>query len=266
MLWYKDILHMQQLFLLFIFFYSYSIVPVEVKEQVGDLMKKENYDKKQWTISISNSGAQPPTEHYHLYCNYCKTVMLPKVYEEFKDGLGSNADIVTLISNWDALKIPAKYADYIGCFLPWNKAHHAGPNSRRFIREPSEHPKSTHIFTTSAVTMKRQQKQASITSQPPQKVIMLDKSNTTTSQQTKIIGKHNKTHHFPKIDSFMTGVTVTGECTTKMAEFGKGYCLSMVHTGVNKMLSNKAIIESYTTAITGMNLSIKSQINLFFNI
>ena len=36
-----------------------------------------------------------------------------------------------------------------------------------------------------------------------------------------------------------------------MAQFGKGFCLSMVHSGVNKMLSNDPIIENYQTAITG---------------
>ena len=68
-----------------------------------------------------------------------KKVLLPKVFEEFK-GLGTNPDVVSLVSNWDALKILAKYIDYVGCFLTWNKAHHTGPNSRRFMREPNEHP------------------------------------------------------------------------------------------------------------------------------
>ena len=36
-----------------------------------------------------------------------------------------------------------------------------------------------------------------------------------------------------------------------MAQSGKGFCLSMVYSGVNKMLSNDAIIENYQTAIAG---------------
>ena len=97
--------------------------------------------------------------------------------------------------------------DYDGCFLQWNKAHHTGPNSRRFIRESNEHPKTTHIYTTSAVTKKRSQKQASLTSQPPKKTIALDKSSSTTAtKQTKIIGKYSKTHHFNRIEIFMTNL------------------------------------------------------------
>ena len=214
-------------------------------------MKKESYDKKDWAITINNTGAKEPTVSSVLHS--LQKVLLPKVFEEFKEGLGANPDVVSLVSNWNTLKIPAKYMDYVGCFLAWNKAHHADPNSRRFIREPNEHPKTTHIYTTSAVTKKRSQKQASLTSQPPKKAIALDKSSssTTTTKQTKIIGKYSKTHHFNRIETFMTNLPITGECTTSMEQFGKGFCLSIVHSGVNKMLSNDAIIENYQTAIAG---------------
>ena len=144
-------------------------------------MKKESCDKKDRAITINNTGAEEPTTYYHLYCTHCKNVLLPKVFEEFKKGLGANSDVNSLVSNWYALKIPAKCMDYVGCFLPWNKAHHAGPNSRRFTREPNEHPKTTHIYTTSAVTKKRPQKQASLTSQPPKKTIALAKSSSSTA-------------------------------------------------------------------------------------
>ena len=84
--------------------------------------------------------------------------------------------------------------DYVGCFLPWNKANNAGPNSRKFKREPNEHPKTTHIYLTSGVTKMRSEKQASLTSQPPKKTIAFDKSSssTTTTKQTKIIGNTQK--------------------------------------------------------------------------
>ena len=63
-------------------------------------MKKESYDKKDWAITIiNNTGAQEPTDYYHLYCIHCKKVLLPKVFEEFKEGLGANLDVVFLVSN-----------------------------------------------------------------------------------------------------------------------------------------------------------------------
>ena len=183
-------------------------------------MKKESYDKKDWAITINNTGAQEPTDYYHPCCTHGKNVLLPIVFEGFKEGLGANPDVVSMVSNWDAPKIPAKYMDYVGCFLPWNKAHHAGPNSRSFISELNEHPKTTHIYTTSSVTKKRLQKQASLTFQPPKKTIALDKSSssTTTNKQTKIIGKYSKTHHFNRIETFMINLSITGECTTRVIQ------------------------------------------------
>ena len=72
-------------------------------------MKKESYDKKDWAITINNAGAQEPTDYYHLYCTHCKKVLLPKVSEEFKEGLGAVQSRCSFLG----LKL-----DYVGCFLP----------------------------------------------------------------------------------------------------------------------------------------------------
>ena len=45
---------------------------------------------------------------------------------------------------------------------------------------------------------------------------------------------------------------ITDSCKDDNDRFGKGFCLSIVHTGVNKCLSNNAVIETYDTAINGM--------------
>lgn len=234
------------------FIFSHGVIPSEIKEAIGELMTKENYDINDWTVTIKNTGPQEPMSYYHLFCHHCKTVLLPKLFEKYKEGLGPNPDVVTVASNWDALKIADKYLDYVGCFLPWNKTHHAGPNARRYIRDPKDHPKSTHAYTTKEIGKKRPQKQASLSFQPPKKVMSLDKSPPPpNSNQTTIMGKWSKKHKFNRIETFMTDLSLTSECTTPMARFGKGFCLSMVHSGVNKMLSNDAIIENYQTSIAG---------------
>ena len=70
-------------------------------------MKKESYDKIGQLPSIIQ-------EHRNqLIIIICialitKKFLLPKVFEEVK-GLEVNPDVVSLVSNWDALKIPAKY-------------------------------------------------------------------------------------------------------------------------------------------------------------
>ena len=54
---------------------------------------------------------------------------------------------LSLINNWDALKISLDYIDFAGCFLPENKEYEAFPNAQRFIRAPCEHGK-THTIKT----------------------------------------------------------------------------------------------------------------------
>ena len=44
---------------------------------------------------------------------------------------------------------------------------------------------------------------------------------------------------------------ITENCKDDTDKFAKGYCLSLVHTGVNKCLSNEAILETYDTAMSG---------------
>ena len=50
-----------------------------------------------------------------------------------------------LIANWDGLKIPEKYLDFVGCFLPRDSKAQVVPNARNLIRDQSEHPKTSHI-------------------------------------------------------------------------------------------------------------------------
>ena len=49
-----------------------------------------------------------------------------------------------------------------------------------------------------------------------------------------------------------TNIPLVGKCEGPVEEFGKSYCLSMVHLGVNKCLSNESILENYHTAMHGM--------------
>ena len=54
-------------------------------------------------------------------------------------------------------------------------------------------------------------------------------------------------------------------CKDDGDKFGKAFCLSIIHTGLNKCLSNEAILENYGTAMRGMKeyhkLSILQQLH-----
>ena len=97
--------------------------------------------------------------------------MLPKLLEEDSDCLGENK--TGLINNWDILSDVC-----------------AGPNAQKFIRDQSEHPKTSHIYTVDAkASNKKLKRQTSLldktTSKPPSKVIVLDKEPGPTAQVCK---------------------------------------------------------------------------------
>ena len=47
------------------------------------------------------------------------------------------------------------------------------------------------------------------------------------------------------MDDYNTNFKLIGDWKNKRGIFAKGVFLSVVHTGVNKMLSNAAVIENY---------------------
>ena len=71
--------------------------------------------------------------------------------------------------------------------------------------------------------------------------------------QTKIKGKWNKMTPYYTMDRFSTGIPLKGRTKNTPSDFGKGLCLSMVHNGVNQMISQKAIIQNYEMAYEGLS-------------
>ena len=47
------------------------------------------------------------------------------------------------------------------------------------------------------------------------------------------------------MDDYNTKIKLNGDCKNKREISAKGVCLSVIHTGVIKMLSNAAIIDNY---------------------
>ena len=234
---------------------NWNVLPQQVKQHMPELTTKEKYLKDQWEVSIKHSGPSEPRLHYRLFCNHCQYVLIPKLVTKYKDELGSDQqNIDGLIAKWDELKIPSKFVDYIGCFLPWEKNVHAAPNARKYIRDQSEHPKTSHPETVQS--LKKPSKSATLASPPPKKVIVLDKSSPSLPQ-TILAAKTSKKHAGSKqmtLEKYSTSIPLTGQCVKPMHVIGKGMCLSIVHTGVNKKLSQTAIIDNYNASFNGCQL------------
>ena len=89
------------------------------------------------------------------------------------------------------------------------------------------------------------------------------RSASSSSNQLTLVSKYAKKMKYVDIAShYEQTLFVTGQCKDADDAFGKGFCISMVHTGVNKNLSNTAILENYNTAIEGMKEYYKFQCEL----
>ena len=107
------------------------VLPNKVKENLAEITSSETYDKNQWEINIKQTGPSQPRLHYRLFCNHCQYVLLLKLVDQYRNELGSETNIDNIIPKWDELTIPSKYVDYMGCFIPWEKAAFAGRNARK---------------------------------------------------------------------------------------------------------------------------------------
>ena len=228
----------------------FNFMPSDVK-QFFQITTAAAYDHKIMSISICNSGPQDIKEYVHIYCTHCKSV-LSKILESHRYALGENPTIVNLVNQWDMLKLLEDKIDLVGCFLPWNSAHFARPNARRFIHNPKEHVDMCHPATNKVTTKKRQ----TLFSFPtkPAKVMALETppSSSEDSTQTKIKGTWNKMTTYYTMNLFSTSIPLKGRTKITPSDFGKGVCLSMVHIGINQMISQRAIIQNYETAYEGL--------------
>ena len=77
---------------------------------VKDVMKSKNitYDKSKASITVSNNGPQERRDYYRIFCRICESSKekLPSLIKKYYDALGPKPNIVSLINNFDALKIP----------------------------------------------------------------------------------------------------------------------------------------------------------------
>ena len=98
---------------------------------------EETYDRMTMSITSSHMGNHGTKESNHISCRLRNEIVLPEVKEKYK--FDKSASVTDIIGSWDAKKISVKYLDMAGCFFPWEKHVHAGPNDRRFIIRPTLH-------------------------------------------------------------------------------------------------------------------------------
>ena len=89
------------------------------------------------SITCSHMGNLGTKEFNHISCRLCDEIVLPEVKEKYK--FDKSASATDIIGSWDTKKISVKYLDMAGCFFPWEKHVHAGPNGQWFIVRQTLH-------------------------------------------------------------------------------------------------------------------------------
>lgn len=183
-----------------------NVLPALMKDE-HPLLTGDNYHKNEWKVTVINTGALKTEKYHRLYCTHCLQPSPPKINRAvhwrtwwIENGWSINQQL-------GLIKHSSQIQDYIGCFLPWKSDVFADLNSRSFIREQSEHPKTTHIFTVDSSKvkptsnkLKRQStllSSASATATPKQKVIVLDDDNLPSEpnpKQSTFSAKQTKKH------------------------------------------------------------------------
>ena len=88
-------------------------------------------------ITCNQMGSLGKEEFNHISCCLCNEIILPEVKEKYK--FNKSTFVTDITGSWDTKKISMKYLDTAGCFFPWEKHVHAGPNGQRFIVRPTLH-------------------------------------------------------------------------------------------------------------------------------
>ena len=251
---------------------NFSALPTEVCEKLG--INQETFVKELVEINITNTGCQNPQHFVQFYCHDCQKNLLPKLlsnskYETFKT-------IETLINNWDDAKIPDDLMDIVVCFIcSLDEQVHMGPNKNNFFKDPAEHRKSYQPelwFEDATKVSKKHQERVELI----QKLLVVDteaaapktltlskpavvtketssKSSCSTTEQGILTSKYHKKTKFGFIDqTFQKKLAVQSKCESSLQKVTKGFCLSVVHSGVDKCLSESAIIEMYNNAYRGI--------------
>ena len=248
---------------------SFSSLPNDVKEELG--ITKDNFVRENVKVTASNTGFHAKDVFVRLFCSHCQDSFWPKLLNNPK--YGNCKSIEEFIHSWDELKVPKMLCGVVGCFIYSKDPEvHAGPNAKTFIKEPTEHYTTFHpelgIKELSSKQLKFKQdiqlllssgSSSSASKAPPLTTVKPTTSDASSASlqnlpnQTHLVGKYSQRTVYTSIESKLDKKLKTNDpCDTPLQKVAKGFCFSMVHTGVNKRQSEAVVIEQYKVAYRGI--------------
>ena len=246
---------------------NFSALPTEVCEKLG--ITQETFVKELVEKILLKLDAKIVNILFSFIVTIVKKNLLPKLVSGSK--YGTFKTIEELINNWDDAKTPNDLMDIVGCFIcSLDERVHMGPNKNNF-KDPTEHKKSYHpalwLEDATKVSKKHQERVELIqkllvvdTEAAAPKALTLSKpavvtketsstSSSSTTEQAILTSKYNKKTKFRFVDqTFQKKLAVQSKCESSLQKVAKGFCLSVVHSGVNMCLPERAIIGMYNTA------------------
>ena len=229
----------------------YNCIRGEIKDA---LAIKEDFNRNELKVSVSHMGNLGMKNFDHIFCRLCVDNVLPAIRSRYN--LDTNSELKDIITNWDKNNISSKDIDLAGCFLPYEPHISAGPNGRRFIVRPEDH------------TLHEKYKKADPPSGPPSTSTSVPTNNKllssseqgklTTTNDLKVsvtIGKKTqKSIKMVPINSQLDPkIELTEVCKDNSDIWSKDFMLKVLHTGVNKHVSNNSSLEFYDTLMDGIH-------------
>ena len=97
-------IHMVSYIMSYFIYFSYQVLPVQVREQLPSSVEPEDYDKTKMVIDVRTTNAHPIQPFYRVFCNHCETTHLPSVIRAYEEKYNIK-NVVDLINCWDQAQV-----------------------------------------------------------------------------------------------------------------------------------------------------------------
>ena len=253
-------------------------IPMEVKE--GLQLTDSNFDPADVKVTCEDEGDKGFGTFYVLYCDKCTSEKVPTDFvKRHSAHLPENPTITDLQDHWDEIVAADPHAawcaDVCGCLIPNEPSTLAGPNARRFILRPIDHANKHHKDIPKPTATKRPAPSVSGSVMVPAKINTIDivevgssdskqkvpKARSECTKRGFVAGKAadvfvkggNWSQLTPDIGSMLDpSVSMFDPPKNDDEEFAQEHCLSVLLSGSKKTMSQAAILQTYSTSMSGI--------------
>ena len=218
---------------------SFAVLPSEVKKFFN--LCEQTYEPKKMKLSVTDEGDKGVETFKHIVCNLC-LAQLENIRKSIKLKIPERdthePHVVQMINNWNVLKLKISDRYLVGCLCSSVENVSSGPNRRRYIERPADHWNCYHAADQKKLPSQAQQE--------------LDAQKITSSRKSATIIQH-LTKIRPPSRTISNKININEKCFDELDEFAKGHMCQIVMTGVDKMVSQNAILAFYESSCSSID-------------